>query len=81
MTLRHGWSAPLIDWDYTRNGRSPDEDSLGNRTHLKLDGAEMLRRVRKKSLYLGDSSDMNHTLDQVRQSFAHVLGEWATPLR
>ena len=37
----------------------------------------MLRRVRKKSLYLGDLSDMNHTLDQVRQSIVHVLDEWA----
>jgi hypothetical protein len=31
---------------------------------LKMDGAEEVqRRVRKKSLYQWDSSDMSHTLD------------------
>lgn len=30
----------------------------------------------KNSLYLGDSSDMNHTPDQIRQPI-HVLDEWA----
>ena len=34
----------------------------------------MQRRVRKKSLNLGDSSDMNHTPDQVRQSIASMNG-------
>jgi hypothetical protein len=35
------------------------------------------RRVRKKSLYTGDSSDIGHTPDQVRQHIVHVLNEWA----
>jgi hypothetical protein len=70
MKLRHGWSASLIGWDCTRNGRSPDERSL-RRTE------KVQRRVRQKSLYLSDSSDRNHTPDQVRQSIAHVLDEWA----
>ena len=78
MNLRHGWSASLIDSDRTRNGRSPDERSLRRCNSLKLDGAEEVqRRVRQKSLYLRDSSDMNHAPDQVRQSIVHVLNEWA----
>jgi hypothetical protein len=78
MDLRHGWSASLIDWDRTRNGRSPDERSLRRCNSLKLDAAEEVqRRVRQKSLYLRDSSDMNHTPDQVRRSIVHVLNEWA----
>jgi hypothetical protein len=35
------------------------------------------RRVRKKSLYLSDSSDMSRTPDQIRVAIAHVLTEWA----
>ena len=53
------------------------ERSLRSCNRLKSDGVEMLRRVRKKSLYLGDSSDMDRALDQVRQSIVHVLDEWA----
>jgi hypothetical protein len=52
-------------------GASP----LGN--SLKSGRVETQRRVRKKSLYLGDSSDMSHTPDQVRQSIVHVLDAWA----
>jgi hypothetical protein len=78
MNLRHGWSASLIDWDRTRNGSSPDERSLRRWNSLKSDGAEEVhRRVRQKALYLRDSSDMNHTPDQVRQSIVHVLNELA----
>ena len=35
------------------------------------------RRVRKKSLYPGDSSDMRLTPDQARHTLVHVLNEWA----
>ena len=35
------------------------------------------RRVRKKSLYAGNSSDIGRTPDQVRQHLVHVLNEWA----
>jgi hypothetical protein len=35
------------------------------------------RRVRKKSLYSGDSSDVGRTPDQVRHTLVHVLNEWA----
>jgi hypothetical protein len=35
------------------------------------------RRVRKKSLYTGNSSDIGGTPDQVRQHIVHVLNEWA----
>lgn len=37
----------------------------------------MPRRVRKKSLELRDSSDINHTRYQVRQSIVHVFDEGA----
>ena len=37
----------------------------------------MQRRVRKKSLYLGDLSDMNPAPDHITQSIVHVLDEWA----
>ena len=42
----------------------------------EVDGVEM-RRVRKKSLYLGDLSDMNPAPDYITQSIVHVLDEWA----
>ena len=35
------------------------------------------RRVRRKSLYTGDSSDMGHSPDQIRHTLVHVLNEWA----
>ena len=35
------------------------------------------RRVRRKSLYTGDSSDMGRTPDQIRHTLVHVLNEWA----
>jgi hypothetical protein len=35
------------------------------------------RRVRKKSLYPGDSSDGGRTPDQIRRTLVHVLNEWA----
>ena len=35
------------------------------------------RRVRRKSLYAGDSSDIRLTPDQVRHTLVHVLNEWA----
>ena len=35
------------------------------------------RRVRKKSLYPRDFSDISHTPDQIRQWIVHVLDEWA----
>jgi hypothetical protein len=61
---RHDWSASLNNWARTRNGRSSGERSLRRRNSPKLDGAmEVQRNVRKKSLYLRDSSDMNHTPD------------------
>ena len=76
LNLRHGWSASLMDWDRTRNGRSPDERSLRRCNSLKLDGAEEVQRhVRKKSLYQWDSSDMR--MDQVSRSIVQVLNEWA----
>ena len=34
-------------------------------------------RVRKKSLYSRDSSDMSRTPDEARQHIVHVLNEWA----
>jgi hypothetical protein len=72
---RHDRFASLIDWDRTRNGRSPDERSLRRCNSLKLDGAEEVQRhVRKKSLYLWDSSDMNRSGQQM---IVHVLNEWA----
>ena len=38
----------------------------------------MHRRVRKKSLYTGDTSDTNpYLLNQVTQPIVHVLDEWA----
>jgi hypothetical protein len=75
---RHDRSASPVDWDHTRNGRSPDERSLRRCNSLKFDGAmEVQRHVRKKSLYLRDSSDMNHTPNSLRQSAVHVLNEWA----
>jgi hypothetical protein len=62
---------------YTQRA-SPDERSLRSCNRLELDGAEQVqRRVRQKSLYLRDSSDMNHMPDQVRQSIVHFLNEWA----
>ena len=48
MNLRHGWSASLIDWDRTRNGRSPDERSLRPCNSLKSDGAESAAPCQKK---------------------------------
>ena len=75
MNLRHDWSASLNDWARTRNGRSPDERSLRRCNSLNLDGAmEVQRHVRKKSLYLWDSSDMNRSGQQM---IVHVLNEWA----
>jgi hypothetical protein len=75
---RHDRFASPNDWDRTRNGRSPDERSLRRCNSLKLDEAmEVQRHVRKKSLYLRDSSDMNHMPDQARQSIVHVFNEWA----
>jgi hypothetical protein len=40
--------------------------------HLKPHGVQMQRRVRRKSLYLGVSSDMSHAPEQVRQSIVHL---------
>jgi hypothetical protein len=75
MNVRHGWSASPIGWDRTRNGRSPDECSLRRCNSLKLVGSEQVpRRVRKKSLYLRDSSDLNRSGQQL---IVHVLDEWA----
>jgi hypothetical protein len=72
---RHDRSASPIDWDRTRNGRSPDERSLRRCNSLKLVGSEEVpRHVRKKSLYLRDSSDMNRSGQQL---IVHVLDEWA----
>jgi hypothetical protein len=72
---RHDRSASPIDWDRTRNGRSPDARSLRRRNIPKLDGAmEVQRDVRKKPLYLRDSSDMNRSGQQM---IVHVLNEWA----
>ena len=69
MNLRHDWSASLIDWDRTRNGRSPDERSLRRCNSLKSDGA-VQRRVRQKSLYLRDSSDMNRSVSSLSSTFS-----------
>ena len=35
------------------------------------------RRVRRKSLYTGDSSDRGCSPDQIRRTLVHVLNEWA----
>ena len=35
------------------------------------------RRVRRKSLYTGDSSDIGCSPDQIRPTLVHVLNEWA----
>ena len=35
------------------------------------------RRVRRKSLYTGDSSDIGCSPDQIRHTLVHVLNEWA----
>jgi hypothetical protein len=35
------------------------------------------RRVRRKSLYTGDSSDIGCPPDQIRHTLVHVLNEWA----
>ena len=37
----------------------------------------MAAGIRKKSLYLGDVSDMNLLPDYITQSIVHVLDEWA----
>ena len=45
--------------------------------NLKPHGVQTQRRVRRKSLYLGDSSDMNSSPDHITGSIAHVLNERA----
>ena len=59
------------------NRRILTRRSLSPCNSLKSDGVETKRRVRKKSLYLGDVSDMNPAPDYITQSIVHVLDEWA----
>jgi len=73
MIGMRAWESPIA-WDDPTGRPMAEIDEAGSDLDGFLTGN---RRVRKKSLYLGDSSDMNISLKQVRQSIVHVFDEWA----
>jgi len=73
MIGMRAWESPIA-WDDPTGRPMAEIDEAGSDLDGFLTGN---RRVRTKSLYLGDSSDMNISLKQVRQSIVHVFDEWA----
>ena len=66
------------DIEEPRRGRPSKYGSDAERDAAKREqNRASQRRVRKKALYSGISSDIHSTPDQVRQSLVHVLNEWA----
>ena len=68
----------LTDIEEPKIGRPSKYGSDAERNEAKREQNRLSqRRVRRKSLYLGDLSDIGRTPDQIRQSVVHVLNEWA----
>ena len=67
------WELPIA-WDDPSGRRAAGKDEAGRDLKDTLTG---ISRVRKKSLYLGDLSDLNLAPKVGQASIVHVFDEWA----